>query len=441
MTASEHEGSDGLDVATIRRLEHELLPRAVPGHDHVVWREAHGSTITTVDGRRIIDFTSGVLITNVGHAHPHVTAAIEAQARRGLNTFLAPHPLRAAYAERLVRTLGPGFEKVAFLSSGAEAVDTAVRIARIATGRRAVIAFTDSYHGKTSSTATFSGLPSARPHPSEPDDDVVHVPYPDSVRVPLGLSPDDLIDGVIEEVHRGSAAAGGTPACILFEPYLGSGGAIAAPPGFALALRHAADRVGALLIYDEVQSGFGRTGPLFAFQGDGVRPDLIALAKGIASGIPMAVVSGSAELLDAPSPGTLWNSFGGGPLACAAAHATLDLLTVPGLSERVGMLSEHLRSEVMSWALPHLLDVRGIGLSLGIDVVKDRMTMTPDPERALALVLRAGERGVALLGAAGSGRNIVRIAPPLLISDEEFSRGMAALKAAAHETLGADTWA
>ena len=420
----------------VRRREAAFLPPATPEHDHLVWMEAQGSTITTIEGREVIDFTSGVLITNVGHSHPEVTAAIEQQARLGLSTFLAPHPLRATYAERLLDLLGDGFDRVAFMNSGAEAVDAAVRIARIATGRTGVLAFVDSYHGKTSSTATFSGLPSARPHPGEPDGHTIHVPYPDTLRPPLGLDSADVSDGVLAAVRNHLADEDtAAPACIVFEPYLGSGGAIAAPDGFAAELRAIADASGALLVYDEVQSGFGRTGSMFAFQGDGVTPDLIALAKGIASGVPMAAVAGRADLLDAPRPGTLWNSYGGNPLACAAAHATLDILASDAVLERVSELSRDFTATVGRWDLPHLAAVRGRGLSLGLDVVADRATLKPDAERAGRLVRQAGTEGVAVLGAAGSGRNIVRIAPPLLITDAEYRAGLAALERAACDVL------
>lgn len=423
------------DIERVRDLERRLLPPAPPAHDHLVWAEAHGSTISTLDGREVVDFTSGVLITNVGHAHPHVTEAIARQAGRGLSTFLAPHPLRTSYAARLLEALGSGFEQLAYLSSGAEAIDTAVRIARIATGRRDVIAFTDSYHGKTSSTAAYSGLQSARPQGVEPLNHVRHVPYPDLLRPPLGLKRDEVVEGVIARLRAILSEAADDVACIIFEPYLGSGGAIPAPQGFAEQLRVLADEFGVVLIYDEVQAGFRRTGPLFAFHEDGITPDLIVLAKGIASGVPMAVVAGPRDLVSAPLPGTLWNSYGGGPLACAAAHATLDLLEDPAVGRRVDELARRLRDVVDGWSAPHVAQIQGRGLSLGIDVVTDRESLTPDPDRARRMMVRAGECGVAVLGAAGAGKNVVRVAPPLLISDDEFGRGLEALTRAAEDVL------
>ncbi len=329
------------DIERVRKLERTLLPPAPSAHDHLVWSEAHGATILTLDGREVIDFTSGVLITNVGHAHPHVTRAIAQQAGRGLNTFLAPHPLRTSYAARLLEALGGGFEQIAFLSSGAEAIDTAVRIARIATGRRTVVAFGDSHHGKTFSTAAYSGLASARPQGVEPEDHVLHVPYPDALRPPLGLRPEHVAEGVLAALRVAvEERAAGDVACILFEPYLGSGGAVPAPEGFARQLRGLADEIGAVLIYDEVQSGSRRTGPLFAFQADAIVPDLIVLAKGIAPGVPMAVVAGPRQLLSAPLLGTLWNGCGGCPLARSPArHARSSAHSSRTRCSRVGMRS------------------------------------------------------------------------------------------------------
>lgn len=244
-----------------------------------------------------------------------------------------------------------------------------------------------------------------------------------------------MVEGVVARLRQILSEAADDAACIIFEPYLGSGGAIPAPPGFAEQLRVLADEFGVLLVYDEVQAGFRRTGPLFAFHEDGITPDLIVLAKGIASGVPMAVVAGPRDLVSAPLPGTLWNSYGGGPLACAAAHATLDLLEDPAVGRRVDELARRLRDVVDGWCSPHVAQIQGRGLSLGIDVVTDRGSLTPDPDRARRMMVRAGERGVAVLGAAGAGRNVVRVAPPLLISDDEFDRGLEALTGAAEDVL------
>jgi len=440
----------------LRGLERRYLPRGAPGRDHVVWASAEGSWVHTVDGRRLVDFTSGVLIANAGHAHPLVTAAIAAQAARGIATYTAPHPLRGPYCRRLVEAAGAPFEAVALLNTGSEAVDAAVRVARAATGATGVLTFGDGFHGRTTATAAMSGLPWARPAEGPPAGEVLVAPFPNPYRPPPGLDPTDLGRSALDlarELVTVNAATG--IAAVLVEPYLGAGGAVVAPDGFLAGLRALADELGALLVLDEVQSGFGRTGRLFAFQhplavaarpppppasegrvrrlrrppsqGLGLRPDLVAAGKGIASGFPMAALLGTRAHLDALPAGTLWNSYGGGPLACAAADATLDVLLAPGVLERVDPLGERIRSTIAGWDRPGIGDVRGWGLSLGVELVRDRGTREPDPDGALALVRAAAEHGVLLLPPAGRAGNVVRIAPPLTISDAEADHGLDAL--------------
>lgn len=412
----------------LRELERHHLPPGASGRDQVVWASAEGSWVRTVDGRRLVDFTSGVLIANVGHAHPHVTSAIAAQAARGLTTYTAPHPLRGPYCRRLVHAAGPPFEAVALLNTGSEAIDAAIRVARAVTGATGVLTFGDGFHGRTTATAAMSGLPWARPAEGTPPGDVLVTPFPNPYRPPPGLDPADLGRSALD-LARELAAVNATTgiAAVLVEPYLGAGGAVLPPDGFLVGLQALADELGALLVLDEVQSGFGRTGRLFAFQRFGLRPDLVAAGKGIASGVPMAALLGTRAHLAALPAGTLWNSFGGGPLACAAADATLDVLLAVGVLERVDPMGERIRSTIAGWDRPGIGDVRGCGLSLGVELVRDRRTREPDPDGALALVRAAADHGVLLLPPAGRALNVVRIAPPLTITDAEADHGLDAL--------------
>jgi 4-aminobutyrate aminotransferase len=418
----------------IRSRERAVLAPGAPGHDHVVWGEAHGATVLDVDGRRLIDFTSGVLVANAGHAHPRVARAIAEQAAKLLNAYDAPHPLRAELAERLVALAGPPIEAVAFLTTGAEAVDACLRIARAATGRYSVVSFTGGFHGKSLSALSVAGLRSTRWGAGPTLPGVLVAPYPDPYRPPVAEAPDlvaaclDLADRLID------ANLTEEPAAILVEPYLGAGGCVVPPADFLPRLRDFADRHGGLLIIDEVQAGFGRTGTFFAFQQSGVRPDLVAVAKGIASGVPMSAVLGRRALLAALPGGSLWSTYGGNPLACAAALATLDVLTEPGVIERVGELGERLASAIRDWGDSGIGDVRHAGLSFGIDFVRDRRTKEPDPDRALAVLHAADRHGVIVLPPTGPGGNVLRLAPPLLISDEEVEAGLLALRLACEET-------
>lgn len=426
------ESGPGEVLARERRHLAPTLAAAYP----IVWDRAAGSRVWSVDGQELVDFTSGVLIANVGHAHPVVTAAIVAQAARGLTTYAVPHAGRGAYAQQLLEQVGAPFDALAMLTTGSEAVDLALRLARAATGAGTVVTFGDSFHGKTSATAAMSGLPWNRP--LEPNDhrDVVVVPFPDTYRVPAGIdpaAPAESAVALLRELVR--IGARDRVAAIVVEPYLGAGGGVPCPPGFLALLRAAADDLGALLVVDEVQSGFGRTGPLFAYQGEGVRPDLVVIGKGMASGVPMAGLLGTHDLFSVLPPGALWNSYAGNPLSCAAASATLDVLLTPGLGERVSALGQRLRDTLTGWDLPHLGRVPGSGLSLGLDVVTDRASRTPDPERARALVQAACRAGVIVLPPGGRGANVVRLAPPLTISDDELVDGLAALHTAATSVL------
>jgi 4-aminobutyrate aminotransferase-like enzyme len=419
----------------VRHREQAVLARQSRGHDHVVWREAHGCVVTTVDGRELIDFTSGVLVANIGHAHPAVAQAIAEQATKLLNAYDAPHPLRGELAERLVALAGPPLDTVALLTTGAEAIDAALRVARAATHRYSILTFSDAFHGKSLSAVSVSGRPAGRRGMGPPMPGTLLAPYPDPYRPPLDLPADRLADGCIR-LAEDLIAANLTeePAAILVEPYLGAGGGIVPPRDFLPKLRGLADRHGSVLILDEVQAGFGRTGTMFAFQGLGVTPDLVAVAKGIASGVPMSALLGRRDLLGSIAAGTLWSTYGGNPLSCAAALATLDVLTTPGLIERVGPLGDRMAAEIRSWRVPGVGDVRNFGLSFGIDLVADEVSKAADPDRALAALGAADRHGVIVLPPAGPMGNVLRMAPPLVISDAEVAQGLEALRAALEET-------
>lgn len=427
--------ADRSSAELLRERERAVLARQAPGHDHAVWREAHGAIVTTVDGRELVDFTSGVLVANIGHSHPHVAAAIAEQATKLLNAYDAPHPLRAEVGERILALAGQPFDAIALLTTGAEAIDASLRVARAATHRYSVLTFSDAFHGKSLSAVSVSGRPAGRHGAGPLMPGSLLAPFPDPYRPPLDLPPDRLVDGCIrlaEDLMASNLTE--EPAAILVEPYLGSGGGVVPPADFLPSLRRLADRHGALLVFDEVQAGFGRTGAMFAFQRLGVTPDLVVVAKGIASGVPMSALIGRHELLDTAPAGSLWSTYGGNPLSCAAALATLDVLTTPGLIERVGPLGDRMAEEIRSWRVPGVGHVRNLGLSFGIELVISESSKAPDPDRALATLLAADRHGVITLPPAGPAGNVLRMAPPLVITDAEVERGLVALRAALEET-------
>lgn len=416
--------------------ERVVFPRQAPGHDHVVWREAHGATVITVDGRQLVDFSSGVLVANVGHSHPRVAAAIAEQAGKLLNCYDAPHPLRVELAERILELAGSPLDGIAFFTTGAEAIDAALRVARAATRRYSVLSFYDAFHGRSLSAVSVGGRPAGRWGGGPIVPGTLLAPFPNPYRPPVDVPPDQLADACIQFAEDFVASnMTEEPGAILVEPYLGSGGGVVPPADFLPKLRLMADRHGALLIVDEIQSGFGRTGAMFAYQRLGVHPDLVTVAKGIASGVPMSAVMGRRELLDTVNPGALSSTYGGNPLACAAGLATLDVLSSPGLIERVGPLGDEIAAEIRSWRIAGVGDVRNFGLSFGIELVTDEHAKTPDPERALAALVAADRFGVITLPPAGAAANVLRLAPPLVITDTELTLGLTALKRALEETV------
>ena len=322
---------DELSDEEIRARDASCLPRSSVVHDHLVWREAHGCLVYDQEGRELIDFSSGVLVTNIGHSHPAVAEAIARQARTFLNAYDAPHPLRTELAERLLELAGrPPYTSVALLTTGSEAIDAALRIARAVTRRHGVVAFSSGFHGRTLTSLAIGGIPSVRRGMGPAWPGVVVAPFPDLYRPPADVGEGSLGEWCISAARDLVATnLSDEPAAVIVEPYLGTGGALVPPPGFMALLRKFADEYGALFILDEVQSSFGRTGTWFAFQGLGVQPDIVVVAKAIASGVPISPLITRRELVDAMPPGSLWNTFGGNPLACAAALATIDVLENP----------------------------------------------------------------------------------------------------------------
>lgn len=412
-----------------------------PGVPDVWWERGQGSWVWDRAGRRYLDLTSGVLIANLGHSHPAVTEAISTQAGRLLTTFVGHHEGRERYAASLLAAADGGFSTVAFGSSGAEAVDIAVRAARAATGRWTVVSFLGGYHGKTTETMELSGLAGLRREVrSGAGGAALRLAYPDRTRHQPAASadggtPDALVgttaDDDREWVRFTEQLAVLTPdgvAAVLVEPYLGAGGGVVPDADFLDRCRRLADRLDARLIVDEVQAGFGRTGRLFAHQAMQRPPDLVVLAKGIANGVPMSAVIGHAHDLAAPGDGTLWSSYSANPLACAAAEATLEALQTEIDHARTARAGAWMVAALRAATDPATITVDGDGLSLGLRL---RSTYgAPDPQRAAAIVHRAAQHGTLLLPPAGPEGEVVRVAPPLTIEDAALEEAVTRVLAA-----------
>jgi len=388
--------------------------------------EARGALITDVDGNTFVDFAGGVGCINVGHAHPKVVAAVQEQAARFLHTdfMMVPYEVYVEYAERLT-AIAPFSQhpKAAFFNAGTEAVENAVKFARGYTGRPAVIGFEGAFHGRTLLSLTLT----SKVHPYKAGlgpfaPEVYRVPFPNEYR---GISTADALDA-LERAFLTQVAAENV-AAIIVEPVQGEGGFIPAPVEFMAGLRRICDREGILLIMDEVQTGFGRTGKMFATEHFRIEPDLLTLAKSIAAGIPLSAVVGKAEIMDSLWDGAVGGTYVGNPVALAAAVAVLDVFEEERLVERARHVGDTIRARMLSWQerFAAIGDVRGLGAMLAIEYVEDRVTKVPAPAIATRVSEEAMKRGLILLK-AGIYSNCNRVLCPLVITDAELEEALGA---------------
>ncbi|MEP2030659.1 MAG: 4-aminobutyrate--2-oxoglutarate transaminase [Paracoccaceae bacterium] len=432
------------DVAAEANSNAELLKRreaavarGVASAAPVFASHAENAELWDVEGNRYVDFAGGIAVLNTGHRHPKVIAAAKEQEDHYTHTSfqVVPYEPYVALAEKL-NALAPGdHEKKSLLvTTGAEAVENAVKIARAATGRPGVIAFTGSYHGRTLLTLGMTGKISpykkdVGPFPS----DVFRAPFP-SVRD--GITVQDALIG-LENLFLTDAQPDRV-AAIIIEPVLGEGGYIPVPFEMMRALRDICDKHGILLISDEIQAGFGRTGTWFAIEHSGVVPDLITVAKSMAGGYPIAGVIGRAEVMDALAPGGLGGTYGGNPVACAAALAAIDAIEQEGLLARSATLGAQFRekfSEIGARVAPYRMwDIRGLGAMLAVEFVTDFETAQPDADLTKSVVAHALKRGLILL-ACGMHGNALRIMVPLTASDAIIEEGLAIFEAALADAI------
>ncbi|MET9298090.1 4-aminobutyrate--2-oxoglutarate transaminase [Micromonospora aurantiaca] len=392
---------------------------------------AGGGTITDVDGREWIDFAAGIAVTNVGNSAPRVVEAVRAQVERFTHTcfMVAPYESYVAVCEQLNALTPGGFAKrSALFNSGAEAVENAVKIARHATGRPAVVVFDHAYHGRTNLTMALTAKNMPYKHRFGPFAGEVY-------RVPMSYPlRDGGLDGAaaaarsIEMIEKQVGAE--NVAALLIEPIQGEGGFVVPAEGFLPALREWATAAGVVFVADEIQTGFCRTGDWFACEHEGVEPDLVTLAKGIAGGLPLAAVTGRAELMDAVHVGGLGGTYGGNPIACAAALASIETmreLDLAAAARRIGpVMGERLRA--IAAGDPRVAEVRGRGAMLAVEIVKPG-TLTPDPAATAAISAACHAAGLLTL-TCGTYGNVLRFLPPLVISDDELGRGLDILAAA-----------
>ena len=388
----------------------------------LVIAEARGATLTDVDGNTYVDFAGGVGCMNVGHSHPRVVEAIREQAERFTHTdfTIVPYENYVALAERLAELVPiSGDVRAGFFNSGAEAIENAVKFARSYTKRPAVIAFEGGFHGRTLLALSLT----SKTHPYKAG----LGPFaPETYRVAF----DDL--QALEYAFKTRVAAEEV-AAVVFEPVQGESGFIVPSTEFVQGLRRICDEHGIVLVADEVQTGFCRTGRVFAVEHFGVEPDLMVVAKSIAAGLPLSGVLGRAEIMDAPGDSAVGGTYVGNPVAIAAAHAVLDVIAEEGLTERAAELGETIGARMESWRdrFDAVQDVRGLGAMLALELGRDGM---PDPDLATAVAEAAARRGLLLLK-AGIYSNCIRVLAPLVISDAELDEALGVWEQALEDAL------
>jgi 4-aminobutyrate aminotransferase/(S)-3-amino-2-methylpropionate transaminase len=392
-----------------------------------------GAVVNDLDGNQLLDFAGGIGVLAAGHCPPGVVDALHRQADELLHIcgIVATHEPMVALAEALnAMTPGDFAKKTLLMNSGAEAVESAVKIARVSTGRAGLLVFEGGYHGRTNMTMSMTSKYSLFKKgfgPFAPE--VYRIAFPNVLRRPPGCDPEQFVgwsigrleDAMVSQVDPSALAA------IVIEPVQGEGGFIPAPAPYLRAIRRLCDEHGIVMIADEVQAGFGRTGRLFSIEHSGVVPDLVVTAKSLASGMPIGAVTGRAELLDAPHPGGMGGTYSGNPLACVAALATIAIITAPGFLERATEVGERLRHGLVDLQSRHgfVADVRGIGPMLAIELVKDA-ELTPDPDLTLEVTKATLARGLITIR-AGLYSNCVRFLPPLTVTDEQIDEALAVL--------------
>ena len=419
----------------LRELREKVTPQGQGSVTPYYVESAKGAVIYDVDGREFIDFAGGIGVMNVGHSHPKVVAAIKEQADKFTHTcfMVVPYAHVVELANRLCGLTPGSFPKKAlFINSGAEAVENAVKIARYHTKRPAVIAFENGFHGRTLLTMTLTSK--VNPYklgfgPFAPE--VYRMPYAYCYRCPFGLTyprcdvacADYLREFFVTHVAAESIAA------LLVEPITGEGGFITPPPEYFPKLCALCRDNGIIFIGDEIQTGMGRTGKMFALEHWQVEADLTLVAKSLAAGMPLSAVVGKREIMDSPHLGGLGGTYGGNPVCCRAALAVLDIFAEEGLLETARILGQKVRLRFDAWHQQFELigDVRGLGAMLALELVKNRETKEPAADEARALVQFCYEKGLILLSCGNFG-NVIRILMPLVIKDDELERGLAIME-------------
>ena len=409
------------------------IPRGPANATPVFAARADGATIEDVDGNRHLDFAGGIGCLNIGHRSPRVISAIQEQLEKHLHLCFAvtPYEVYVAVAEKL-NSLAPGnfAKKTILLNSGAEAIENSIKIARAYTKRPAVICFEDAFHGRTLLTMSLT----SKTHPYKAGfqpfaSDIYRIPFAYPFRNPSGTTSAEFAHHLEDAFKRSVAPE--SVAAVIAEPVLGEGGFVVPPRDYFKLLQNICRKHGILFIADEIQSGFARTGKWFASEHFGIEPDLITTAKSLGGGMPIAAVTGRAEIMDAPEPGSLGGTYCGHPASCAAALAAIETIEKDGLLARSTAIGEHFEKRARGWQKrwPLIGEVRGLGGMCAIELVRNAETREPADSETKEIAKYCYEHGLIMI-TAGTFNNVIRILVPLVVTDEQFNEGLDVLEAA-----------
>jgi 4-aminobutyrate aminotransferase/(S)-3-amino-2-methylpropionate transaminase len=417
----------------LQKRRDAAIARGISNQLPVYVAKAANAEMWDVEGRRYIDFAAGIAVLNTGHMHPLVKAAVAKQLDAFSHTcfMVTPYEVAVTLAEKLNRLApGPSPKKSIFVTTGAEAVENTIKIARAHTGRPGVIAFGGGFHGRTFMAMALTGKVAPYkagfgPFPGE----IYHAPFPIAYH---GVSVQDSLDA-LEYLFKYDIEPARV-AAIIIEPVMGEGGFYIAPREFLQALRKLCDQHGIVLVVDEIQTGFARTGKMFAVEYAGIEPDLMTMAKSLAGGFPLAAVVGKANIMDAPAPGGLGGTYAGSPIACAAGLAVLEAIERDGLCQRATQIGDTMVATLREAArdVAAIGEVRGLGAMVAIELVKNRDPHSPDPDLTKALVKRAAEKGLVILSCGLYG-NVIRFLVPLTASDAIVREGLSIVRESLRE--------
>ena len=405
--------------------QHE--PHSMSDQVPAVWAKGRGAVVEDVDGNTFIDFTSGVLVTNIGHCHPKHTAAIQEQAAELMNAYDFVNPWRAKLAKKLVEITSPNLDKAFILSTGAEATESAIKAARRYTGKYEIIAFHGAFHGRTFMAMSVGGKQGVKRHFGPMVPGILHAPFCYCYRCifeqtfpQCDMTCLRYLDRMLETESTGSVAA------LITESYQGGAGSIIPPGNYMQKLKKWCEERDIVFILDEVQSSFGRTGKMFAYEHWGIEPNLLCLGKGIGSGVPVSALVGESRILDPLEPGSMSSTNGGNPLCSRGALTAIEIIEEEKLADRSAALGKLMlgRLNEMKAKYEMIGDVRGMGLAVGVEIVTDKASRKPDAEITRRITQEAFKRGLILIAPIGFYGNVIRIAPPLVIEEEHMMKGL-----------------